>query len=127
MAIWKRCEADPARDPGPALFLDRDGVVVVEKDYLRDPAQVVLVPGAAEAMRAAAAMGYLIVGVSNQSGLGRGKISPDEFTRVMTRLEELLAAQGTGFDGFYYCPHAPQEGCACRKPAPGLLWPVTAG
>ena len=82
---------------------------------------VELVPGAAETMRAAAAAGYLIIGVSNQSGLGRGRFSPDDFSRVMERIDELLATLGTGFDGFYYCPHAPQDGCSCRKPATGLL------
>jgi D-glycero-D-manno-heptose 1,7-bisphosphate phosphatase len=121
MAVWKRCPSSWLDHKGGALFLDRDGVVVVERDYLRDPDMVELVPGAAETMRAATAAGYLIIGVSNQSGLGRGRFSPEDFSRVMERIDELLADQGTGFDGFYYCPHAPQDGCPCRKPAAGLL------
>ena len=121
MAVWKSCRPSLLNHTGGALFLDRDGVVVIERDYLRDPDMVELVPGAAETMRSAAAAGFLIIGVSNQSGLGRGRFSLNEFNRVMIRIDELLAEQGAGFDGFYYCPHAPQEGCSCRKPATGLL------
>ena len=121
MAHWKHCPAQGLAHEGPALFLDRDGVVIVDKDYLGDPAQVQLIPGAAASMRAAGEDGYLLVGVSNQSGLGRGLFSTDDLARVMTRMDELLTAAGTGLDGFYYCPHAPGEQCACRKPAPGLF------
>lgn len=121
MAVWKPCHSSLLDHPGGALFLDRDGVVVIERDYLRDPDQVELMPGAAETMKSAADAGYLVIGVSNQSGLGRGRFSLDDFARVMVRLDELLAEQGIGFDGFYYCPHAPHDGCACRKPATGLL------
>ena len=121
MAVWKPCPPPLLEHGGPALFLDRDGVVVVEKDYLRDPESVELMPGVAETMRAAAAAGFLIIGVSNQSGLGRGRFSPDDFSAVMSRIDEMLAEQGAGFDGFYFCPHAPQDGCGCRKPATGLL------
>lgn len=121
MAVWKPCRPSLLSHNGGALFLDRDGVVVLERDYLRDPDLVALVPGAAAAMRSAAAAGFLIIGVSNQSGLGRGRFTLDEFSGVMVRIDELLAAQGAGFDGFYYCPHAPHEGCSCRKPATGLL------
>lgn len=105
----------------PTLFLDRDGVIVVEKDYLRDPDAVELVPGAATALRRAREAGFQLIGVSNQSGLGRGRFGPAEFGAVMTRLDELLAAAGCPLDGFFYCPHAPDDGCACRKPGTGLL------
>jgi len=105
----------------PALFLDRDGVVVVEKDYLSDPDQVELVAGVAEALCRARSAGWLLIGVSNQSGLGRGRFTLEQFSLVMHRLDEILAAAGCPLDGFFYCPHAPGEGCRCRKPAPGLL------
>ncbi len=121
MAVWKPCHSDESTGLRPALFLDRDGVVIVDRDYLGDPADVALVPGAAETMRAAAALGYLLIGVSNQSGLGRKLFTIPEFNGVMKRLDEVLAENGTGFDGFYYCPHAPGENCACRKPKTGLL------
>ncbi len=121
MAVWKPCLPEDSGRAVPVLFLDRDGVVIANQDYLSDPDLVALVPGAAEAMKAAACDGYLLVGVSNQSGLGRGFFSEKDLARVMTRLDELLAAEGARFDGFYYCPHAPQEDCRCRKPGPGLL------
>ncbi len=121
MAVWKPCHpADPAHE-GPALFLDRDGVVIVDRGYLSDPEQVELLPGVAETMCAATDAGYLLIGVSNQSGLGRGRFTAEDLTRVMVRVDEHLARAGTGFDGFYYCPHAPQEACGCRKPAAGLF------
>ncbi len=121
MAVWKPCHSDESSDIRPALFLDRDGVVIVDRDYLGDPAEVELIPGAAETMRDAAEAGYLLIGVSNQSGLGRGLFTIRQFTEVMNRLDKMLAQNGTGFDGFYYCPHAPADHCVCRKPAIGLL------
>lgn len=105
----------------PTLFVDRDGVLVVERDYLRRPEEVALVPGAAGALRRARAAGYRLVGISNQSGLGRGRFTAGDFAAVMRRLDELLAAEDCPLDAFYYCPHAPEAGCRCRKPAPGLL------
>lgn len=121
MATWKPC---PPTAPGmqvPVLFLDRDGVVIVDRDYLSDPDQVELLPGAVETMALAAAAGYRLVGVSNQSGIGRGHFTAGDLARVMTRIDELLAQAGTGYDGFYFCPHAPRDGCTCRKPRGGLL------
>jgi histidinol-phosphate phosphatase family protein len=119
----------PAAPPiaGPVLFLDRDGVIIVEKDYLDDPAGVVLLPGVPAALRRARSAGYLLVGVSNQSGLGRGRFDVDQFDAVMRRLDALLEAAGCPLDGFYYCPHAPADGCRCRKPRPGLLEEAATG
>ncbi len=65
--------------------------------------------------------GFLLIGVSNQSGLGRGYFSTADFEAVMERLEADLAAQGAWFDGFFYCPHRPSDDCACRKPRGGML------
>lgn len=110
---------DPA--PRPTLFLDRDGVMVVEKDYLRDPDDVELEAGVAAALVRARQAGYRLVGVSNQSGLGRGRFSAPQFAAVMERFTALLVAAGSPLDAFYFCPHAPDAGCACRKPRPGLL------
>jgi D-glycero-D-manno-heptose 1,7-bisphosphate phosphatase len=121
MVVWKQPNIALGGPSRPALFLDRDGVVVVDRHYLADPAEVELVPGAAEAMARANEAGFLLIGVSNQSGLGRGKFGPDDLAAVMTRLDELLRNEGTGFDAFHYCPHVPGEGCRCRKPAPGML------
>lgn len=123
MSRWRPEPPTIATAPGTqrVLFLDRDGVVVVEKDYLSDPDRVELVPGAAAALRCAREAGYLLVGVSNQSGLGRGLFTPADFAAVMARLDGILRAAGCPLDDFYYCPHAPGDACACRKPLPGLL------
>jgi D-glycero-D-manno-heptose 1,7-bisphosphate phosphatase len=122
----------PAGAPGralqrpPIIFLDRDGVLLVEKDYLSEPAGVELTAGVPGALCRARERGFLLIGVSNQSGLGRGRFTPAQFQSVMTRFDELLQAAGCPLDGFYYCPHAPGDGCACRKPAPGLLQEAAA-
>lgn len=119
---WPETSSDqPRAAPGPVLFVDRDGVLMVEKDYVCDPDAVELVPGVAAALRRARAAGFRIVGLSNQSGLGRGLFGGEQFTAVMHRLDALLVAEGCSLDGFFYCPHAPDAGCRCRKPAPGLL------
>jgi len=121
MALWKIKPSSAAGERQPSIFLDRDGVVNAERHYLSDPQQVEILPGVAEAMIRAREAGYLLVGVSNQSGLGRGRFTLDDFKSVMTRLDQLLEQQGASFDAFFYCPHAPEENCNCRKPQPGML------
>lgn len=123
--IW-RAPSGPAPREGPALFIDRDGVVIVDRDYLADPAGVELLPGVPAALRAAGAAGYALVGISNQSGLGRGRFGQAELAAVMERVDRVLADAGAGLDAMYYCPHAPQDGCRCRKPGPGLLEEASA-
>lgn len=118
--IWRSPPPGPPRE-GPALFLDRDGVLIVERDYLADPAGVELVPGVGPALARAAAAGWTLIGLSNQSGLGRGRFGQAELEAVMARVDAELAAQGVTLDAMYYCPHAPGDGCRCRKPGPGLL------
>ncbi len=121
MTVWKDPGDRRPHPPWRVLLLDRDGVVIKDRGYLGDPAGVELIPGAAAAMSRAKAAGWFLVGVSNQSGLGRGMFSPADLDKVMDRLDKLLAAQGAAFDAFFYCPHAPGQGCPCRKPAAGLL------
>ncbi|HEY8468342.1 MAG TPA: HAD family hydrolase [Longimicrobiales bacterium] len=106
----------------PAVFLDRDGTLVVERYYLADPARVELVEGAAAALRELAAAGYALVVVTNQSGIARGLYGEAEFRAVQRRIEELLRREGVELDGVYHCPHHPDYTgpCECRKPAPGL-------
>jgi D-glycero-D-manno-heptose 1,7-bisphosphate phosphatase len=118
--IWKPGPA-VAGPPRPVLFVDRDGCVIEDRDYLADPDGVALIEGAAAAMCAARDAGFGLVCVSNQSGLGRGRFGPAQLDAVMRRMEELLAAEGAVFDAILYCPHAPEQDCACRKPEPGLL------
>ena len=119
---WPPAARGPvAAAAGPALFLDRDGVLLVDRHYLAEPEQVELIPGAGEALCRAREAGLRLVGVSNQSGLGRDRITAAQFTAVMERFDALLAGAGCPLDAFFYCPHAPEAGCRCRKPAPGLL------
>lgn len=109
---------------GRALFLDRDGTIIRDTGYVRDPASVELLPGAAHALKEARALGYELVVVSNQSGVARGIISAEELAAVQSRVDELLAGEGVVFDDVRFCLHGPDDGCACRKPAPGMLLTV---
>jgi D-glycero-D-manno-heptose 1,7-bisphosphate phosphatase len=103
------------------LFLDRDGTLIEEVAYPRDPAQVRLLPGAADALRRVRVGGLLLIVVSNQSGLGRRLINPSQARAVADRVEQCLRHEGVELDASYYCPHRPEEGCSCRKPEAGLL------
>ena len=104
-----------------AVFLDRDGTVVVDKGYLRDPNEVSLLGGAAAGLRALQDAGCPLVVVSNQSGIGRGRISVSDAAMVHDRFVRLLAEHGIVLAGCYYCPHAPVDGCSCRKPSIGMF------
>ncbi len=104
-----------------AVFLDRDGTVIDDTGYLDDPAGVRLMAGAAAGLRLLDRTGRPIVVVSNQSGIGRGRITKDAAAMVHQRFVEIVAAEGVDFAGCYYCPHAPMVGCTCRKPATGLF------
>jgi D-glycero-D-manno-heptose 1,7-bisphosphate phosphatase len=105
-----------------AAFLDRDGTIIEEKHYISNPDDVVLVPGAVEGLRAFRAAGFLLVVVTNQSGIARGLYTESDFEAVQRRVNELLAAEGVAFDAVYHCPHHPAFGgpCECRKPGPGM-------
>ena len=106
----------------PAVFLDRDGTLIAEKEYLADPAGVEPIPGAAEALLALAGAGYRLVIVTNQSGIARGLYAEADFHAVQKRVEECFAEAGVRFDGVYYCPHHPEVTgpCECRKPGLGM-------
>lgn len=104
-----------------ALFLDRDGTLIPDVGYPRDPNLVSLLPDAARVLREASGLGYVLVVVSNQSGVARGLIAPDEARAVQARVEELFAAEGVFFARSAFCFHGPDDACGCRKPAPGML------
>lgn len=110
--------------PRRALFVDRDGTLIVDVGYPRDPARVEPLPGAIDALRELGAH-FAVVIISNQSGIGRGLITEAEARAVHDRVVELFGRAGVGFAAAYYCPHAPDAGCPCRKPAPGLLLDAT--
>ncbi|ACK49955.1 histidinol-phosphate phosphatase family protein [Methylocella silvestris BL2] len=107
--------------PSPAIFLDRDGTIIVEKNYPSDPDQVALLPGAVDGLKSMARRGFPLVVVSNQSGIGRGYFSVEQADAVQDRVRDLLAREGVEIAGWYRCPHAPGEECACRKPSPGMI------
>jgi D-glycero-D-manno-heptose 1,7-bisphosphate phosphatase len=102
------------------VLLDRDGTLVVEKNYLSDPDQLELIPGAAEALAHLHKSGWGICLVTNQSGIARGYFSLSQVEKVHRRLAEMLARFDVELDGIYLCPHAPGDGCDCRKPLPGM-------
>lgn len=104
-----------------AILLDRDGTLIEDVGYPRDPDRVHLLTGVAPALRALQTRGSLLVVVSNQSGIGRGLITTDEAQSVVDRFEEMLEAEGIRLDGSYSCPRTPEDRYPCRKPAPGML------
>jgi D,D-heptose 1,7-bisphosphate phosphatase len=104
------------------VFLDRDGTLIVERDYLSDPDGVELIPGAAEAIAELQRAGFAVVLVTNQSGIARGMFTLDDYRAVAARLEEMLTSAGVTLDGTFFCPHHPDVSgdCACRKPGTGM-------
>lgn len=111
------------KDPAECtVFLDRDGTINMDREgYLSDPGGLELIDGAARAIRRLNDEGLYVVVVTNQSGVARGYFTEGDLERVNTALVELLAAEGATIDALYYCPHHPDQGCDCRKPAPGLV------
>jgi D-glycero-D-manno-heptose 1,7-bisphosphate phosphatase len=112
--------ADASR---PAVFLDRDGTIVEDPGFLHEPAKVRLFPGAGQAIRRLREAGFLVVTVTNQSGIARGLYAAADYEAVQRRLAELLATHGARLDGSYLCPHHPQftGPCDCRKPGTKLF------
>lgn len=103
-----------------ALFLDRDGTVIEDRHYLHDPDGVALLPHVGEALGRVVRAGVRLFLVTNQSGIGRGYFSEADFWACQTRLDDLLRPYGASFTDVRFCPHDPDEGCACRKPRPGM-------
>jgi D-glycero-D-manno-heptose 1,7-bisphosphate phosphatase len=112
----------------PAVFLDRDGVLIEEVRYLSEVGQVRLIAGAAEAVAALNRAGVPVVVATNQAGVAHGYFPEERVAEVHERLDELLARRGAWVDRYYYCPHHPEAEveryrlrCDCRKPGPGML------
>jgi D-glycero-D-manno-heptose 1,7-bisphosphate phosphatase len=106
----------------PAIFLDRDGVIIENRsDYVRSWADVEVFPQALEALSALSGSPYRVILVTNQSAVGRGHISAETATAINDRLLAVIHEAGGRVDAVYMCPHDPAAGCACRKPQPGLL------
>ncbi len=110
------------------VFIDRDGTLNIEVDYLRSPDQLQLISGAAESIRKLNDSGLVTCVISNQSGVARGFLSERDLVGIHARLREMLLSAGATLDRIYYCPHHPTAGiepyridCPCRKPKPGML------
>jgi histidinol-phosphate phosphatase family protein len=109
----------------PAVILDRDGVLnkrPPRAQYVRSSDEFEWLPGAKAALRLFEEAGYLVVVVSNQAGVARGAMSEADLARIHERMKVEAAAEGGRIDAVYYCPHNWDEGCACRKPKPGMLF-----
>lgn len=105
-----------------AVFLDRDGTLIRDKHYLHRPEEVEIYPGVGPALRALQDAGFLLIIVTNQSGVGRGHFTLDDVTRVHAHLEAELAAEDVTFTAVYTAPEAPDQPSHGRKPSPGFLF-----
>ncbi len=107
--------------PGrPAVFLDRDGTLIVDRGFLGDPAGVELLPTVPEALALLAAQGFATIVISNQSGLARGYLVEEQVRAVNAEIVRQLENDGVAIDDWYWCSHY-DAGCDCRKPEPGLV------
>jgi len=108
-------------------LIDRDGTINVERDHLVDPDELELIPGSAAALRRLRdGLDLGIVVVTNQAHIGRGLLRPERLDVIHDRLRTMLAAEGATVDAILHCPHRPEDGCGCRKPAPGMALEAAA-
>jgi D-glycero-D-manno-heptose 1,7-bisphosphate phosphatase len=112
----------------PAVFLDRDGTLTVEAEWVTESSELELLPGACEAVERLSRAGFAVVLATNQSAVARGLVTEPELAEIHAHLRAMLARGGARLDGVYACTHHPTEGsapfrrdCECRKPKPGLL------
>ena len=109
----------PTRAKSRAVFIDRDGTIMHDADYCSDPVQVQIFSGVPEALRRLKAKGFKLIIITNQSGIGRGFFSVDQYRAVEA---EVLRRLGNGLiDATYFCPDLPDRPSKCRKPAPGMI------
>ncbi len=105
----------------PLALLDRDGTIIVHKVYLSDPDEIEFAPGEIEGLQLLRDAGFALVLITNQSGIARGYFDVATLERIHDRLQSMLAAEGLQLNAIYFCPHGPNDGCECRKPAPGMV------
>lgn len=103
-----------------AVFLDRDGTLIVEKHYLKNPELVQLEQGVVEALQLLTHNGYDLFIVTNQSGIAKGLITPEDFYATQVKTLSLLQEHRIAIKDWWHCPHHPGE-CGCRKPSPGMI------
>jgi D-glycero-D-manno-heptose 1,7-bisphosphate phosphatase len=105
----------------PAIFLDRDGTIIVDKVYLNDPSLVEFMPNAIEGLKKFKALGFKLIVVTNQSGIARGLVTTENLEKIHERMTADLAAEGISIDGYYHSPHAAGSNHPTRKPNPGMI------
>ena len=104
------------------IILDRDGVINEDSDdYIKSPEEWVVLPGSAEAIARLCEAGYRVVVATNQSGVGRGYFDLDTLAAIHDKMCATVEQAGGHIDGIFFCPHAPEDDCACRKPKAGLI------
>jgi len=103
-----------------AIFLDRDGTIIFDRHFIKNPYLVELIPGVVEGLSLFKKHGFLLIMVSNQSGIARGFFGKDKVEAVNSRMAIILKENDIYLDGSYYCPHSPDDKCNCRKPAIGM-------
>ena len=111
----------PSSSQDGVVILDRDGTVVIDREYLSDPAGLEFLPTVPEALRLLSSGGFRLVMITNQSGVGRGLISLEQIAALNARMLEMVKEAGGALTKIYFCPHVPEAHCACRKPNPGLM------
>ena len=104
-----------------AVFVDRDGTINVNVEYLDDPKKLKIYPGVAEGLKKLKENSFKIIVITNQSGIARGFFSEERLKEIHQKMREELSKKGATIDGIYYCPHHPDDGCDCRKPNTGLF------
>ncbi len=107
--------------PRRLALIDRDGTIIVDKVYLSDPDGIEFTSGAIEGLRLLRDAGFVLALITNQSGIARGYFDAAVLERIHDRLRSMLAAEGLRLEAIYFCPHGPDDGCNCRKPAPGMV------
>lgn len=105
-----------------AIFLDRDGVINKERnDYVKTVSELEIFPGVGESVKQLKDAGFHVIVITNQSAVNRGLTNHNNIRDIHSTIQECLRRSGTSIDGFFYCPHRPDENCECRKPKAGLL------
>ena len=104
-----------------AIFLDRDNTIIKDDGYFHDPNAIVFIPNAAEGLLKLQQAGFLLIVISNQSGIGREFFPESDAIAVNKKMIELLQKQGVRLEKTYYCPHSPEANCLCRKPKPFMI------
>ena len=106
---------------GKVAFLDRDGTVIEEKDFIRTPDEIEFIPGSIEAIKILKKLDYKIIVISNQSGIGRGILTVEMVAKVNEGFLKKLKKENAEIDALYFCPHHPEDNCDCRKPRTSLI------